>query len=432
MRVAYLTFEFGPLTHGGLGRIVTDLVSHAPSVGVEPVVVLPAPARLFAGRRPERRIEVPGTPYHADFHREGEMEIVALGGGLLDADATYPQPSDLMEAVKSTEMGSLVGVILERLGVDVVHLHDFHGHGVLPLARSLGIPSVYTVHLIHEVTRVLHAFERSACAQADAVTTVSVAYRDENETFFGAARRLEVVPNGYDPSRWSLDGAARAKARRALLERLGLEEGPLLCYVGRIDSWQKGVDLLVEALRSLGRAKPLDFSFVFGGEGWQSVEENIQALCREHPRHVGFVKRFLPEGEVRELFASADFALFPSRFEPFGLVQLEAAAMGAIPCVADTGGLAEVNRDLLPDAPFSTRFARDSSAAVARALREAPGWLRSHAGGAEELRKTLAARLAPYGINAVMRRYHQLYRELKAAAAPAVKHEIVYELRDSK
>jgi glycogen synthase len=80
---------------------------------------------------------------------------------------------------------------------------------------------------------------------------------------------------------------------------------------------------------------------VVAGKGRQ--EQELLAVARKHRvrRAVDFVGH-LTDRELRAALAAADAVVLPSRYEPFGIVALEAAAAGA-PLVASTaGGLGEV------------------------------------------------------------------------------------------
>ena len=59
---------------------------------------------------------------------------------------------------------------------------------------------------------------------------------------------------------------------------------------------------------------------------------SLLEFCR-----IRFFGRAVPRSEVRDIMGAIDFAILPSRFEPFGLVQLEAMAMGALPVASATG-----------------------------------------------------------------------------------------------
>ncbi len=115
------------------------------------------------------------------------------------------------------------------------------------------------------------------------------------------------------------------------------EDALLLGFVGRLD-YQKGLDLLVDTLRHVFPDYNVQFVQVGGGDG--GLTQMLKDLKRDFPNKVGihpYPNFTLP----RLLFAGSDCIVYPSRFEPCGIVQLEAMRYGAIPIVRKVGGLAD-------------------------------------------------------------------------------------------
>ncbi len=107
-------------------------------------------------------------------------------------------------------------------------------------------------------------------------------------------------------------------------------------------SWQKGLDLLLEALPQV--VGP-DCQLALLGAGDKPLEQSFAEAARENPEEVG-VKIGFDEDIAHLMQAGADAILVPSRFEPCGLTQLYALRYGAAPVVARVGGL----RDTIIDA----------------------------------------------------------------------------------
>ena len=115
-------------------------------------------------------------------------------------------------------------------------------------------------------------------------------------------------------------------------------DGSAVLFAGRMTTL-KGGDLLVEAVadasRRLGRRVPL----VMAGEGPQRCEWTRQAAARGvDVEFTGWVDR----ARLASVFQRAGVVVIPSLWpEPFGLVGLEAGAMG-LPAIAfDVGGIRE-------------------------------------------------------------------------------------------
>ncbi|MDE2621283.1 MAG: glycogen synthase GlgA [Sphingomonadales bacterium] len=202
---------------------------------------------------------------------------------------------------------------------------------------------------------------KAGLESAAAITTVSPTYaREIRLPEFGMgldglirARGSVVhgIVNGIDIGEWdpASDPAlaarytaetlpSRAENRAALEAEFGLEPGagPLFIVVSRL-TWQKGMDVLLEALDHLvwlgGRLALL-------GTGDAALEAGFHAAAARHPGRIG-VRIGYDEALSHRMQAGGDAILVPSRFEPCGLTQLYGLRYGCVPVVARTGGLAD-------------------------------------------------------------------------------------------
>lgn len=139
----------------------------------------------------------------------------------------------------------------------------------------------------------------------------------------------------------------RSKNKIKLQKEFGLEEDPAIPvfgFVGRLDH-QKGVDLMLEVLEKF--LKDFDAQFVLVGSGDENYEKHAQKLAKMFPSKVG-VHTYPNFTLPKIVFGGADVILMPSRFEPCGIVQMEAMRYGAIPVVRATGGLDDTVTDFNP------------------------------------------------------------------------------------
>lgn len=221
-------------------------------------------------------------------------------------------------------------------------------------------------------------FMRRGIIYADAVNTVSETYSREMLTpEFGEGldkllaevrSKLFGIVNGIDYQEYNpatdkflvvnydfhhLEKRPLNKA--ALQKEFNLEqkpEVPVLGYVGRMDD-QKGIDLAVEVLTPL--LKDFNVQFVAVGGGDSKYTDLLRNLQQEFPKKVG--THLLPNFTLpRLVFSGADIMFMPSRFEPCGIVQLEAMRYGAIPVVRATGGLADTVENFDPLTGRGTGF----------------------------------------------------------------------------
>jgi len=245
--------------------------------------------------------------------------------------------------------------------VMTVHNLAFQGQFPAALMPALGLPwSAYTPEGVEYYGAV--GFLKAGLALSDRITTVSPSYAAEIRTsdrgmgmdglLRARARDVRGILNGIDDAVWNpatdtliarnFDAghlAERRTNKAALQARLGLAPEPDTLLFGVISrlTWQKGLDLLLEAIPDL-LAHGAQLALL--GSGDAALVEGFVAAAAANPGRVSCVIGY-DETLAHLIQAGADAILVPSRFEPCGLTQLCALRYGALPVVARVGGLAD-------------------------------------------------------------------------------------------
>jgi glycosyltransferase involved in cell wall biosynthesis len=203
------------------------------------------------------------------------------------------------------------------------------------------------------------------------------------------AEVVSVIPNGVDVSAFRPDGAARSSIRR----RLGMGEGDLVAVFVGGDWERKGLRFAVEAV---GMAS--EWRLIVVGDGdtasFERFAADAGAAARVH--FVGWV-------DPGPYYAAADAFVFPTRYEAFPLVALEAAAAGLPLLIPPVSGA----RDLLVDGRNGWLIDR-SAAVIAERLRE----LGSDEALTASMGRQARAAAERYDWERVVDAYDRLYREL--------------------
>jgi granule-bound starch synthase len=153
---------------------------------------------------------------------------------------------------------------------------------------------------------------------------------------------LGLGENTYDMS--SLDKKLVLKTMMQKAVGLNVDPHcPLFVFLGRLDA-QKGVDIMFEAI-SRALSSGMNAQFITMGSGIESLEEVAADLDDKFPGKFKAVLSFKGQEKYRT-YAAADFAVMPSRYEPCGLVQMEAMRFGTLPIVTPTGGLSDTVEDM--------------------------------------------------------------------------------------
>lgn len=269
-----------------------------------------------------------------------------------------------------------------RQRASLVHAASNHITGLAALlaARRLGLPFVYEVRGLWEVTQASErqgwgASDRYALAvqleslvarQADRVLAITPELKDELVARGVEPTRIALLPNCVD-----IDRFAPIEPDVALLRKLGLDpERPTIGFAGSVVAYE-GLDLLVQALAMLA-SEQVPFNLLVVGDGValpplkEAVEAaGLDAFCR-------FTGR-VPQEDVRDLMSCMDIMPCPRRASPVTemvspLKPLEAMAMGK----------AVVLSDVTPHLAFSGQgdeerarlFRKDDAHDLARVLRE--------------------------------------------------------------
>jgi starch synthase len=245
--------------------------------------------------------------------------------------------------------------------VMTVHNLAFQGQFPRELLPALGLPPAsFGVDGIEYYGMI--GYLKAGLALADRITTVSPTYAGEIRTadagmgldglLHARADHLRGILNGIDTDIWNPATDAhiaarydahhlneRAANKAALQARLGLTPEPGAFVFGVVSrlTWQKGIDVLVEALPALLRGRA---QLALLGAGDAALEHALTAAARDHPGRVAAVIGY-DEALAHQIQGGIDALVMPSRFEPCGLTQLIALRYGAIPIVPRVGGLAD-------------------------------------------------------------------------------------------
>lgn len=344
---------------GGLGRHVHALGRHLAAAGHEVVVLCRQPMGTDASTHPTtdavvdgvRVVAVAEDPVHLVFAEDLVAWTLALGHALLRA-------------------GLALGWTPE-----VVHAHDWLvAHPAIALTEHWDVPLVSTVHATEAgrhsgwisapLNRTVHSVEHWLASCSDAIITCSQAMRSEVTDLYQPRAAVTVLPNGIDAQR--------------VPSRPRCPEPGRLLFLGRLEH-EKGVQDLLAALPRIRRARP-GSHLVVAGTGTRAGWLHERARAHRVARAVTWAGHLEAE-EIADELARAAVLVVPSRYEPFGIVALEAAA-ARTPVVASTaGGLGEAVLDGVTGLSFPVGDVGALATAV-RTVLDDPGAASTRAGAA--------------------------------------------------
>ncbi len=326
MRVLMLTWEYPPHIIGGMGKHVAELVPALDAAGIEVHVLSPllrdgATAERLGQRSAITRVPPPAMPDYGfiSFAQETNRYLECCA---LDLAAQHGP-------------------------FDLIHGHDWlTSYTSVALKYAWKIPLITTIHATErgrgrgrtegDHAQSINGLEWWLAHESWRVIVCSQFMTQQIQQYFGTPMdKVDVISNGVNIPAITWTEAERLEFRR----KYAHDSERLVFSIARLVH-EKGVQVLVEAIpQILGQRH--DVKFVIAGMGPQAEQ------LRDRARDLGLEGRvfwtgFITDDERNKLYAVADAAVFPSLYEPFGIVALEAMAACCPVIVSDTGGLNEV------------------------------------------------------------------------------------------
>ena len=408
MRVLFVVWELDPfLKVGGLGDVASSLPGALRELGVEIRIALPYYRALHL--RMVRKYEVNKFHVTYDgrdeqvtilrvAHPITRVPVYLFKNNRYLNESKFPDTyaffnKAIIEAIKKRKIS---------FRPQIIHINDLHT-GLIPLLiknYGLEIKTILTIHnlsyqgetneIILDKLGVSKAealiqktkkgnrqvnFLAEAIRQSDLINTVSPTYsREILKEKFGAGldgilrlrkKDLYGILNGIDISFSTLLHAKYVKYpfvyngilkhfydwetgkrynKRFIQHRMGLKVSgniPLFAYIGRFDPEQKGIEVMYQMLNQ-GAIKK--YQFIILGAGKEEWEEKYRLLCSFNPEMVSCHFVF-DTGLAQQIYASSDFLLIPSKYEPCGLIQMIAMGYGTLPVAHRVGGLSDSIKD---------------------------------------------------------------------------------------
>jgi len=323
MRILMLSWEYPPRAVGGLAQHVYDLTGELVKAGDEVHLIT---------------CQVPDAP-----------ELERVNGVYIYRVSSYNlATNDFLTWILQLNMAMIekaIALINDLGDLDLIHAHDWLvAYAGRVLKHAYRLPLIATIHateygrnqgLHNDLQRYISQIEWWLTYEAWRVIVCSHYMEAEVEDVFQLpADKIRVVPNGVDLSRYR--PAAQVQGDR---QRFASNQEQIIFFVGRLVR-EKGVDILLESIPKVLYYNP-QAKFIIAGRG--PAEDYLRVRAKE----LGVYNRIYFTGYIDAatrdfLYREAAVAVFPSLYEPFGMVALEAMAAGTPVVVTDVGGLAEI------------------------------------------------------------------------------------------
>lgn len=354
VQILMFSWEYPPRVVGGVSRHVQGLSRALVKLGHE-VTVLTAQGSTLPDGEARARSSGP-LPEAAAAHQEGPAATPEKGGEqdqgvrVVRVGDGYPPARDFYTSILQFNFSLLKAALrLSPEDYQILHAHDWLvAYAARTVKHAWHRPLVATFHateygrnggLHTDLQRQISDVEWWLGYEAWRVVACSQHMRQELGWVFQLPDdKIRVIPNGVHPEDfqpWPKESPEWWQFRR----RFARDDEKLLLFIGRLVN-EKGAGTLVEAMPKITTYVPRARAVVAGeGPERQRLQERAHDLYME--KQVSFLG-FVDDATRNRLLAVADVAVFPSTYEPFGIVALEAMASRTPVVVADAGGFREI------------------------------------------------------------------------------------------
>ena len=324
MRIIMLSWEYPPNIVGGMGRHVADLSPALAQLGVEVHVITPINKLNQAKIQIEDGVHVHRV-YAPPFEPNETIYNYAIKTNrYLEQYTSYMTYTDA-----------------------IIHVHDWlTSFASIALKERWNCPLLATIHatergrgrgnITNKLQREIEEEERRLTHEVDHIIVCSQPMHQEVMDYFNIpAHKTTVIPNGVSLSPYQHSEKEISDYRSRYAQN---PDTLIITSVGRL-VYEKGIHVLVQAMPEVLKKYP-NAKLLIAGKGpeYTPLEEQIVELgLTDNVSLLGFVS----DQERDLLFKIANCAAFPSLYEPFGIVALEAMVHRCPVIVSEVGGLVE-------------------------------------------------------------------------------------------
>lgn len=330
MRIAFVTFEYPPFIIGGAGTYAEKITCELAKLGHDVFVFTPQIEGLH-----KETVDVPNLRI-IRVSLSGRLPFRALQFWLR-----------LPEEVKAAEQNGKFDIIhfnglsywfLGKRLVNAPHIVTIH-HLVTDAIKSNNLSMVSRFkNLSGENSLIIPWIEKRCIHFADKIIAVSNFTKNQIlKNYNVEPGKISVIYNGIDLNTQSFS----EEDLEATKKEFGLDDKPVLLFVGRVDDPRKGLDILIKALPKVLEKHDVNLLAVGKGD---------QIKARELAESIGVSNKivftgFVDEKTLNKCYAICNVYVCPSRLEGFGLTLLDALAAGKPIVATRVGAIPEIIRD---------------------------------------------------------------------------------------
>lgn len=323
MKILMLSWEYPPRVVGGISRVVHDLSHRLVSDGHEVTVVTYKDGNV---------------PY---FEDDDGVQVYRVDNFMISSNNFI----DWIMQLNFNMIAKAGEIIAKKGNFDVIHAHDWlTAYAGKTLKYAYNTPLVSTIHATEagrnsgirgETQKYINDTEWMLTYESSEVIVNSNYMKNELQRLFGLPyEKINVIPNGVNLNLFN-----NIEKDYDFRRRFAMDNEKIILFMGRL-VYEKGIQTLISAMPKI-LANYHDSKLIVAGKGGMIDELKSQVNALGLGNKVYFTG-YLAAKDVQRMYKCADVSVFPSTYEPFGIVALEAMLSGTPIVVSDIGGLNEI------------------------------------------------------------------------------------------